>query len=144
MSTKRRQCPNRERGSVTLWAVLAAFCMIVIVGIAADFGGQAVEEQKARAIAFEAARAGGQQVNLDQLVRGGPSQTDPNRAAAAANAYLNQAGVNGSVTISANTITVNVFDTYNCTFLSVIGINNLPVSGSASADTLRVFEGAER
>ena len=25
-----------------------------------------------------------------------------------------------------------------------LGINNLPVSGSASADTLRVFEGAER
>ncbi len=95
-------------------------------------------------MAFEAARAGGQQVNLDQLVRDGQAQTDPQQAAAAANAYLTQAGVTGSVTVNAGTVTVNVVDTYQCAFLSVIGVNSLPVSGSASADTLRVLEGVER
>ena len=140
----RLQHAGGERGAVTMWAVLIAFCMIIIVGIAVDFSGQAVAEQKARSVAFEAARAGGQQVNLDQLVRDGQAQTDPQQAAAAASAYLTQAGVTGSVTINAGTVTVNVVDTYQCAFLSVIGVNSLPVSGSASADTLRVLEGVER
>ena len=144
MSTKRRQCPNRERGSVTLWAVLAAFCMIVIVGIAVDFGGQAVAEQQAHSVAFEAARTGGQQVNLDQLVRGQQAQTDPYKAAAAANAYLADAGVVGSVTVNSDTVTVTITSSYQCSFLSIIGINSLPVTGTASADTLRVYEGTQR
>ena len=70
---------DSERGSVSLWAVLVAFCLTVIVGIAVDFSGQAVAEQRARSIAFEAARTGGQQVNLDQVIRGGQTRTDPDR-----------------------------------------------------------------
>ena len=136
--------PDSERGSVSLWAVLVAFCLTVIVGIAVDFSGQAVAEQQARSIAFEAARTGGQQVNLDQVIRGGQTRTDPDRAAAAANTYLTQAGVPGTVTVTADTVTVRVVDTYECVFLSVIGITSLPVSGQASADTLRVLEGVER
>ena len=123
--------PDSERGSVSLWAVLVAFCLTVIVGIAVDFSGQAVAEQQARSIAFEAARTGGQQVNLDQVIRGGQTRTDSDRAA-------------GTVTVTADTVTVRVVDTYECVFLSVIGITSLPVSGQASADTLRVLEGVER
>lgn len=133
-----------ERGSISLWAALAALCMIVIVGIAVDFGGQAVAEQQARSVAFEAARTGGQQVNLDQLVRGGQAQTDPYKAAAAANAYLADAGVIGSVTVNSDTVTVTITSSYQCSFLSVIGIDSLPVTGTASADTLRVYEGTQR
>lgn len=133
-----------ERGSISLWAALAALCMIVIVGIAVDFGGQAVAEQQARSVAFEAARTGGQQVNLDQLVRGGQAQTDPYKAASAANAYLADAGVVGSVTVNSDTVTVTITSSYQCSFLSIIGINSLPVTGTASADTLRVYEGTQR
>ncbi|NLI85081.1 MAG: pilus assembly protein [Propionibacterium sp.] len=133
-----------ERGSISLWAALAALCMIVIVGIAVDFGGQAVAEQQARSVAFEAARTGGQQVNLDQLVRGQQAQTDPYKAAAAANAYLADAGVVGSVTVNSDTVTVTITSSYQCSFLSIIGINSLPVTGTASADTLRVYEGTQR
>jgi len=133
-----------ERGSISLWAALAALCMIVIVGIAVDFGGQAVAEQQARSVAFEAARTGGQQVNLDQLVRGGQAQTDPYKAAAAANAYLADAGVVGSVTVNSDTVTVTITSSYQCSFQRVIGIDSLPVTGTASADTLRVYEGTQR
>lgn len=133
-----------ERGSISLWAALAALCMIVIVGIAVDFGGQAVAEQQARSVAFEAARTGGQQVNLDQLVRGQQAQTDPYKAAAAANAYLADAGVVGSVTVNSDTVTVTITSSYQCSFLSIIGIDSLPVTGTASADTLRVYEGTQR
>lgn len=141
---RRAQPTDRERGSVSLWAVLAAFCMIIIVGIAVDLGGQAVAEQQARSVAFEAARSGGQQVNLDQVARGGQAQTDPAQAATAANTYLANAGVSGSVTVTADTVTVTVTGSYQCSFLSIIGINSLPVRGTASAEMLRIYEGAER
>lgn len=133
-----------ERGSISLWGVLVAFSMIVIVGIAADLGGQAVAAQQARSVAFEAARTGGQQVDNDQLVRGGTPHTDPHKAAAAANAYLAAAGVAGHVTVTADEVSVTVVDTYHCGFLSIIGIDSLPVTGTATAATLRVYEGTQR
>lgn len=139
-----RQGTDRERGSVSLWAVLVAFCMIVIVGIAADFGGHAVAEQRARSVAFEAARASGQQVDLDLLATEGTARTDPAKAAAAANDYLTAAGVTGNVTITGDQVTVHVTGTYQCNFLSIIGVGTLPVSGSATADTLHIYEGTER
>ncbi len=138
------QTMGRERGSISLWAALAAFCMIVIVGIAVDFGGQAVAEQHARSVAFEAARTGGQSLDLNQLIRSGQAVADPSQAASAASAYLAAAGVIGSVTADQNTVTVTVTDTYECSFLSIIGIGSLPVSGTATADILRVYGGEER
>ena len=135
---------SRDRGSITLWAVTSAFSMIAIVGIAADLGGHAVAEQNARSVAFEAARSGGQRLNLDLLARTGQAETDPYQAAAAAHTYLASAGVTGSVAVNGDSITVTVVDTYDCLFLSVIGFTSLPVSGQASADMLRVYEGTQR
>lgn len=143
MPTRHRH-RSGDRGSISLWAVLAGFCMIIIVGIAADLGGQAVAEQQARSVAFEAARTGGQYVNLDQLARGGSPHTDPGTATAAATAYLTSAGVTGHVTVTADTVTVTVAGSYRCVFLGIIGISTLPVSGTASADTLRVYQGTRR
>ncbi|MEA5052651.1 pilus assembly protein TadG-related protein [Raineyella sp.] len=138
--------PNRdpERGSISLWVVLASFCMILVVGIAADFSGQAAAEHHARVAAGQAARAAGQAVQLDALVRGGDVQPDPARAAAAGNAHLTQAGLSGTVSMTGTVVNVTVTDTYDCVFLSVIGIRTLPVSGTASADVVRAYEGAPR
>lgn len=135
---------SRDRGSITLWAVTSAFSMIAIVGIAADLGGHAVAEQSARSVAFEAARSGGQQLNLDLLARTGQAETDPYQAASAARAYLASAGVTGNVAVNGDSITVTVVDTYDCLFLTVIGFTSLPVSGQASADMIRVYEGTQR
>src|SRR4051794_15957813 len=86
----------QERGSVSLWAVLVATTLIVMVGMAVDFGGQAVAEQRARAVAGEAARAGGQEVELDAVARGTDVRIDPEAAAAAARDYLHGNGLSGS------------------------------------------------
>ena len=133
-----------ERGSISLWVVLASFCMILIVGIAADFSGQAAAEHHARVAAGQAARAAGQAVQLDALVRGGDVQPDAARAAAAGNAHLTQAGLSGTVSMTGTVVNVTVTDTYECAFLSIIGIQTLPVSGTASADVVRAYEGAPR
>lgn len=135
---------DRERGSISLWAALAAFCMILVVGIAADFSGQAAAEHQARVVAGQAARAAGQAVQLDALVRGGQVRPDPARAATAADAYLTQTGLSGTVSVTGTVITVNVTGSYRCGFLSIIGIGSLPVSGTASADAVRAYQGAPR
>ena len=136
--------PCNERGSISLWVVLASFCMILIVGIAADLSGQSAAEHHARLAAAQAARAGGQAVQLDALTRGGQVQPDAARAVAAAGAYLAQAGLVGSVSVTGTVVNVAVTSTYECEFLSIMGINTLPVSGAASADVVRAYEGAPR
>jgi len=135
---------GHDRGSVSLWAALAAFCMIVIVGIAVDFGGQAVAEQRARTVAAQAARAAGQQLQLDAVARTGTAQTDTGRAVAAATSFLSQAGQTGTASVSGTTITVTVTGSYRCVFLSIIGIATLPVSGTSTAEVVRVYEGSRR
>jgi Flp pilus assembly protein TadG len=50
--------------------------MIVLVGLAVDLGGQVHAQQHARAVADQAARTGGQQLDAAVAVRGeGPSPT---------------------------------------------------------------------
>lgn len=135
---------DKEKGSISVAVALGALCMIPVVGVAADFGGQAVSEQRARTVAAEAARAGGQRVQLDALTRGHQAQPDTVLAVGAAHEYLAQAGVSGSVSMAGNTITVNVTGSYDCIFLSILGVASLPVSGTASADVVRAFQGAAR
>ena len=87
---------------------------------------------------------GGVVGQLDALVRGGEVRPDPARAAAAGDAYLSQAGLSGTVSVSGTVVTVNVNGTYECVFLSIIGLRTLPVSGTASADAVRAYQGAPR
>jgi len=135
---------GHDRGSISLWAALAAFCMIVIVGIAVDFGGQAVAEQRARTVAAQAARAAGQQLQLDAVARAGTAHTDTSRAITAATTFLAQAGQTGTARVAGNTITVTVTSSYRCMFLSIIGIGTLPVTGTSTAEVVRVYEGSRR
>jgi Flp pilus assembly protein TadG len=135
---------GHDRGSISLWAALSAFCMIVIVGIAVDFGGQAVAEQRARTVAAQAARAAGQQLQLDAVARVGTAHTDTSRAVTAATTFLAQAGQTGTASVTGNTITVTVTSRYRCVFLSIIGIASLPVTGTSTAEVVRVYEGSRR
>lgn len=135
---------DNEKGSISIAVLAGALCMIPVAGVAADFGGQAIAEQRARSVAAEAARAGGQRVQLDALARGQQTQLDTSLAVGAANDYLAQAGAAGSVSMAGNTVTVTVTGSYDCIFLSIIGIGSLPVSGTSSADVVRAFQGAAR
>ena len=134
-----------DRGSLSLWLVTASFVMMMLVGLAVDLGGQVHARQRAHDVAAQAARAGGQQVRPAPAVRGEYVAVDPFAARNAAQDYLAAAGATGSVTITGgDTITVNVTDTYNPKFLSIIGIGNLPVSGEASARLIRTLGWDER
>lgn len=139
----RRRCRD-ERGSVTIWAVLASLCLLLILGVAVDLTGHARAEQHARSVAFEAARSAAQQLDADDLATGAAVRIDPGQAASAAAAYLAAAGMSGQTTTTVETVTVRADDTYACQFLSVIGVGSLPVHGSAQVEIHRVLEGRPR
>lgn len=134
-----------EDGSITLWMVTASFAMMMLVGLAVDLGGQVHTQQRAHNVAGQAARAGGQEVQAAPAVQGRYVAINAAAARNAAQDYLTTAGVNGTVSITdGTTITVNVTDTYRPKFLSIIGLDGLPVTGEASARLIRTVAGSEQ
>lgn len=134
-----------EHGSITLWMVTASFAMMMLVGLAVDLGGQVHAQQRAHDVAGQAARAGGQEVQAAPAVQGRYVAINAAAARNAARDYLSTAGVNGTVSITdGTTITVSVTDTYRPTFLSIIGLGGLPVTGEASARLIRTVAGSEQ
>lgn len=134
-----------ERGSISIWLVTSSFVMMMLVGLAVDLGGQVHAKQRAHDVAAQAARAGGQQVQAAPAIQGQFLAVDTAAAKQAAERYLAQADVSGTVRITGgDTITVDVTDTYQPKLLSVIGIGGLTVTGEASARLIRSLGGSER
>ena len=134
-----------DRGSVSLWLITAAWAMIVIVGVVVDLSGQVYAQQHAHDIAAQAARAGGEQLNASQAIRGRSARADTTRAAAAARNYLAGSDVDGSVRIlDGTTLIVKTTGTYRTRFLSIIGVDTMQVRGSASARIVRAVGGSEQ
>lgn len=143
--TPRRRPPGRdpERGSVTVWLITSSLMMITVVGMAVDLTGQVYAQQRTQDIAAQAARAAGQRINTPAAMRGQSAQVSPAAAAQAARAYLTAAGITGSVTLNGPNLTVHTTDTYHTKFLSIIGLNSMPVTGQASARIARTTAGVE-
>ncbi|MEI2672335.1 MAG: pilus assembly protein TadG-related protein [Marmoricola sp.] len=136
---------HNERGSISIWVVTATIVMMTLVGLAVDLGGQVHAQQRAHDVAAQAARAGGQQVEAAPAVEGRYVALDTAAAQRAAEQYLAAAGVEGTVTITGGTtLVVRVTDIYEPTFLSMVGIGDLTVTGDASARLIRTTGGVER
>lgn len=136
---------HNERGSISIWVVTATIVMMTLVGLAVDLGGQVHAQQRAHDVAAQAARAGGQQVEAAPAVEGRYVALDTAAARRAAEQYLAAAGVEGTVTITGGTtLVVHVTDIYEPTFLSMVGIEDLTVTGDASARLIRTTGGVER
>ena len=134
-----------ERGSISIWVVTATVVMVTLVGLAVDLGGQVHAQQRAHDVAAQAARAGGQQVEAAPAVEGRYVALDTAAARRAAEQYLAAAGVEGTVSITGGTtLVVRVTDIYEPTFLSMVGIGDLTVTGDASARLIRTTGGVER
>lgn len=97
-----------EDGSISAFVAVVAVGLVMVAGMAYD-GGQIVAAQAtARDLAGSAARAGAQEVDLDRLRSTGDATLDPDRATAAAQAFLAEAGFTGTMRVTGPSITVTV------------------------------------
>ncbi|MGW5342903.1 hypothetical protein [Streptomyces sp. NPDC004050] len=141
MPTPRAQWAGRlrqDQGGIAVYTTIVTVALLAIIGLAVDGGGKLRATEHADAIAMEAARAAGQAIDPAAAVTGTAIRVDPAAAQAAAQAYLARAGTHGSATPSTDGthLTVTVHDTYPTTFLPIVGITSMDVTGHGSAHLL--------
>lgn len=129
-----------ERGSVSLFLVVAVLALFVAVGLVVDGGQKLRATQRADDAAAEAARAAAQSVQPGLTVRGQAPQVNSTAAVSAAQAYLAAAGVTGAVTVSGDRVQVTTSSSFTPTFLSLIGLGTQTVTGQADARLARGVE----
>jgi Flp pilus assembly protein TadG len=122
-----------DRGAISLYAVVMFVVLLLAAGLVVDGGAKLLAARQAATLAEEAARDGAEQVNIQHAYQdGGPLVVNPSAAAAAASNWLAAAGHPGTASVSgADSITVSVTVIEPTIILSLIGIDS--VSGSATA-----------
>lgn len=127
--------PHRERGSFAPYIAVIAVGVFLVMGLVVDGGGALNAGNRATSLAQEAARTAGQQIDPAKAIQGTDIVVNPQAAQAAAQDYLTQAGVTGSVRITdgGQTLTVTVHDTYDTTFAAFLGVGSIEVTGTAEA-----------
>lgn len=96
-----------EEGTISAFVAVLAVALVAVAGLAYD-GGQIVRATAdARDVASAAARAGSQQLAIDQ-VHDGRAWLDPAAADQAAADYLDGVGANGTVSVSETDVAVTV------------------------------------
>jgi Flp pilus assembly protein TadG len=123
-----------DQGSITLMLLALFVALIALAGIVIDGGAKLNQAENANAIAQEAARAGAGMVNRAHAYSTGTFVVDGAQAVTAAQAYLANAGYQGTVTQpTADSIRVTVTVSAPTKVLSIIGINRMTSTGSATA-----------
>lgn len=139
MTTRRPAAGSRtERGAISVFLAVLVPGLLLIIGLAVDGGAKVAATQRANAIADEAARAGGQALDVSAALSG-QVRVDPDAAVAAARTYLDRNGVEGRVTVvDGDTLQVTTTITEPTTFLGLVGISSMTVAGSGTADLITV------
>jgi Flp pilus assembly protein TadG len=136
---------DRERGSITLMLLVLFVALIALAGIVIDGGAKLNQAENANAIAQEAARAGAGMVNPGNAYSTGSFTVDQSQAVAAARQYLAAAGYHGTVTtVGTESIQVTVTVTAPTRVLSIIGIDSMSSTGSATASLVAGVTGPGR
>jgi hypothetical protein len=123
-----------EGGSLTLMLLALFIALLALAGIVVDGGSKLDQAENAAAYAQEAARAGAGMVNQGHAYATGTFTVDRGQAIAAARQYLATAGAPGTVApAGANSITVTVTLTEPTKWLSMIGIDSMTSTATATA-----------
>ncbi len=123
-----------ERGAISLFLAVLVPGLLLVIGLAVDGGAKVQATQRANALADEAARAGGQAVDVSAALAG-EVRIDVPTAVAAAQDYLDRNGVAGQVTVvDGDTVHVTATVTQPTVFLGLVGISSMTVEGSGTAD----------
>ena len=124
---------GEEDGMVTAFVVIFTLALLAMAGLVFD-GGLALSA-KVRAIddAQAAARAGAQAIDIPLYRQSGQITLDAAQAVADAQGFLAAAGEHGTVTVTGETVDVTVTIIQPTQILSVVGVDQLTVTGAGSA-----------
>ena len=124
---------DRDRGSVTVFVVVLIPALLLCAGLVLDGGAALSGKARAMGEAAEAARAGADAMDASTYRTTGHAVIDPKRAEQAAHAFLAQSGDDFHVTATADQVTVTVTHRQKAQLLTLLGIGELTVNGTATA-----------
>lgn len=128
----RRRKPG-DAGQVTAMVVVVTAGLFLFAGLVLD-GGLALAGKVAAAdTAQEAARSGSQQIDLAYLRATQRIRLDRQRAVSAALDYVHATGDAGQVRVDGDRVTVTVTHRQCTQVLSLVGVDDLTTSASATA-----------
>lgn len=129
-----------ERGAATAFVVGMAIVLLACAGLVVDGGGALNARMKLADDVEQAARAGAQQLNPDDLY-GNPGTVviDQDAARARIQSYLAARGyeVTGIAFGGDNdSVTVTAVDTVDTRLLNLVGVNQFDIRATATAETI--------
>ena len=124
-----------EQGAAAAVVVLFTLALLAAAGLVIDGGYALGAQRRAMNSAEQAARAGADALD-EAALRNGTVRVDPTRADQVASAYLDAAGVTGSVTAQGDQVTVTVVIDQDTTLLSAVGVDSIHVEATATATSI--------
>ncbi|MFE6158802.1 pilus assembly protein TadG-related protein [Streptomyces sp. NPDC056486] len=129
----RRRALSCDSGQVTVVVVVSVAGLFLFAGLVIDGGLALAGKVRAADTAQEAARAACQEVDLDQLRATHRLRLDAPTARTAAHAHVAAAGDTARIRVHENQTQVTVTHTQPTQVLSLIGLNQLTTTASATA-----------
>lgn len=123
---------RRDDGTLSIFVVIVTVALLLAAGLTLDGGRLLATRRQAADIAGNAARAGAQAVDEDELRRG-RTVVDPIAGHDAVVAYLASTPATGRATITGDTVTVDVRMTVRMLLLGLAGVGEASVTASRRA-----------
>jgi uncharacterized membrane protein len=127
--------PRGERGAVAPLVAMMLLGLLALAALVIDGGLLFAERRDLQSLADGAARAGAMAVDEDILRETGAVRLDPAAAQAAAGRYLETTGVEGTVRIDADTlsVTVDLQERRPTLMMGLLGVRTVDVAAHAVA-----------
>lgn len=123
---------REERGqALSVFVAVSVFGLLLMCGLVVDGGAQAEAARRAQNAAAQAARAA---LDTTAMARLAGAEPEVGKAIAAARQVLVAHGVEGDIALRSGRAVVTTTARVETVFLSLIGINTLRATGSATAE----------
>lgn len=122
---------------MTAFLVGLVASLLALAGLVLDGGLALATKVQAAGAAEAAARAGAQAIDLATYRSDNRLQLEPAEAAQKARAHLSATGVDGTVTVSGNTVSVVVNASQRTQLLNLVGISSIEVQATGHASPHR-------
>ena len=141
--TRQRRARD-ERGSVTAFVAVMTIAMLVVAGLVIDGGYTLAARRRAFNEANAAARAAAQAIDETSLRRSGAVRLSVEEARRIGEQHLHDAGMTGTVTVNATTVTVHAVTTQSMAILGIIGIGPLTVEADGTARAVQGVQAGDQ